>query len=87
MAYGYDPVHRLTLAAYTSRANDSYEQFWYDLLGNRDGDGDPADYADFEACLLGPGGGLGAGRDCFDLDDSGDVDLADFQAFQQAFGR
>ena len=47
-----------------------------------DGDLDLDDYRDFEACLLGPGGGIGAGCDCFDSDNDGDVTLADFGGFQ-----
>ena len=51
-----------------------------------DGDVDLDDFADFEACLSGPGGGLPEPScACFDCDDSGDVDLEDFAAFQQAF--
>ena len=50
-----------------------------------DGDVDLNDFIGFESCLLGPGGGVGAGCDCFDFDDSGDVDLADFGVLQDAF--
>ena len=50
-----------------------------------DTDVDLLDYQDFRTCLSGPGGGLGAECDCFDLDDSGDVDLVDFCLFQEAF--
>lgn len=49
------------------------------------GDVDLDDFAGIEACLLGPGGGLGAGCDCHDADDDADVDLADFNRFQAAF--
>ena len=62
--------------------------FWFGCVpgdGDCDGDVDLDDYADFEACLAGPGGGLGADCGCFDFDDSGDVDLKDFAAFQVAF--
>jgi hypothetical protein len=50
-----------------------------------DGDADLDDYANLEACLSGPGGGIGAGCRCFDFDDNGDVDLGDFAEFQAAF--
>ena len=57
------------------------------LPGNCDGDGDAdlIDYSDLNACFLGPGGGLDAECDCFDLDDNGDVDLQDFAEFQRSF--
>ncbi len=50
-----------------------------------DGDVDLDDFFDFEACLGGPGGGLGPGCTCFDLDSSGGVDVRDFAEFQAAF--
>ncbi len=50
-----------------------------------DGDVDLYDYADWEACLSGPGGGIEPGCGCFDFDDDGDVDLIDFAALQAAF--
>ena len=62
--------------------------FWFGFApGDCDGDGDVDlhDFVDFEACLAGPGGGLGTGCDCFDLDDNGDVDLGDFAEFQSVF--
>jgi alpha-tubulin suppressor-like RCC1 family protein len=48
-------------------------------------DEDPADLAMFNACLAGPED-EGGGPDCdlFDFDGDGDVDLADFAAFQLA---
>lgn len=49
------------------------------------GDVDLNDYADVEACLVGPGGGLGVDCECFDYDDDGDNDLEDFAAFQNSF--
>lgn len=52
---------------------------------DHDGDVDLDDYADFQACFQGPGGGLLAGCDCFDLDTNGDVDLKDFAEFQEVF--
>jgi hypothetical protein len=62
--------------------------FWFGQMPgdcDYDGDVDLDDFADFEACLLGPGGGLGPDCNCFDLDGSGDVDLGDFAVFQEAF--
>jgi len=50
-----------------------------------DDDVDLADYADFEACLYGPGRELDAGCECFDFDNDNDVDLDDFAAFQASF--
>jgi hypothetical protein len=54
-------------------------------LGDWDADGDLdlADYAKFEDCLVGPGGGLAQpGCACGDFDEDVDVDLGDFDAFQ-----
>jgi len=63
--------------------------FWFAVVpGDCDADGGVTllDYDAFEACLSGPGGGLiEPGCVCFDLDGSGDVDLADFATFQVAF--
>ena len=59
--------------------------FWFGCVPG-DGDVDLDDFAEFQACLAGPGGGLGQPEcTCFDFDDSGDVNLADFAAFQTAF--
>ncbi len=60
---------------------------WAPIPGNCDGDDDVdlGDYVDFEACLHGPGGGLGDGCECFDFDTDGDVDLEDFATFQVNF--
>ncbi len=57
------------------------------IPGDCDGDGDVDldDFADFNACLVGPDGGLGTGCECFDFDDDGDNDLIDFAAFQVNF--
>jgi sulfatase modifying factor 1 len=57
-------------------------------FGDHNGDGtiDLSDYAEFPACLAGPGGGLGAGCDVFDFDSDVDVDLFDFAGFQRVFG-
>ncbi len=57
-----------------------------------DGDIDLADHIEFTTCMSGPTDGNGfvpptqTCLDYFDLDAQGDVDLADFQTFQQAFG-
>ena len=63
--------------------------FWFPILlddCNSDGWVDLIDYDDFDACLVGPGGGLLlAGCDCFDLDGDNDVDLSDIAKFQRAF--
>jgi hypothetical protein len=62
--------------------------FWFGQMPgdcDYDGDVDLDDFADFAACLLGPGGGVGPECTCFDLDDSGDVDLSDFAVFQETF--
>ena len=55
--------------------------------GDCDGDGDVDldDFASLDACLLGPGAGLGSGCECFDSDGDGDNDLLDFAAFQVNF--
>jgi hypothetical protein len=52
---------------------------------NADGSVDLNDYADFGACLVRPGGGLGSGCECFDFDNDNDVDLHDFAALQESF--
>jgi hypothetical protein len=57
------------------------------LPGDCDGD-DDVDIVDFEAlaaCLLGPGNGLGPDCGCCDLDQNGDVSLADLAVFQRSF--
>lgn len=55
--------------------------------GNCDGNGviNAADFNALAACMTGPAGGLGGGCDCADIEIDGDVDLADFAAFQTAF--
>lgn len=45
-----------------------------------------SDFSIFESCFTGPAGGVGMGCECADADLDGDVDLADFRAFQIAFG-
>ena len=52
-----------------------------------DGDADASDLAAWEACLAGPGGGLGAQCQCADTDFDGDADLRDFAALQIEFTR
>jgi hypothetical protein len=58
-----------------------------ELPGDCNGNGqvDLDDYVDFEACLLGPDGGLEPDCECFDFNDSDSVDLHDFAAFQTFF--
>ena len=59
--------------------------FWFGVGPgdcDQDGDVDLGDFADFQACLGGPGGGLGIGCECFDFDFNGDVDTRDFAEFQ-----
>ncbi len=43
------------------------------------------DYDLFEACLLGPNGGLGADCGCADIDDDADVDLRDAAGLMRGF--
>jgi len=63
--------------------------FWFALSTddcNSDGGVDLLDYADFESCMSGPGGGLPLPDcNCFDLDSDQDVDLSDVRRFQQVF--
>ena len=63
--------------------------FWFGCVPGDcdcDGDVDLHDFADFEACLEGPGSGLPQPDcACFDLDGNGDVELFDFAEFQLAF--
>ncbi len=53
---------------------------------DNDSDLDLDDNRNFEACLLGPGGGIVPGCDCFDSDQDGDVTLQDFGRHQVDFG-
>ena len=51
-----------------------------------DGDVDLDDYAEFPACMSGPGGtSTGAGCEAFDLDRNNALDLLDVAKFQAAF--
>ena len=52
---------------------------------NADGSVDLDDYSGLESCLVGPGGGLGTGCECFDFDADNDVDLENYAAFQRLF--
>ena len=56
--------------------------------GDYTGDGNVNldDYANFPACLTGPGGGAPMPCDIFDFEPDGDVDLDDFAGFQEGFG-
>lgn len=53
---------------------------------DRDGDIDQADFAVFQACVTGIGGGVPAGCECFDRDEGGsgdgDIDQDDWGAFE-----
>lgn len=59
--------------------------FWFEI-GRMDCDEDGGvtlfDHSLLTGCLTGPGGGVPAGCDCFDVDRSGTVDLRDFSAAQ-----
>ena len=62
--------------------------FWFGCLRGDcdcDADVDLADFAEFEVCLRGPGGGVGADCACFDYDGNGSLDLDDFAEFQAGF--
>jgi hypothetical protein len=63
--------------------------FWFEAPPgdcNNDGAANLLDVSPFEDCATGPGGPPAAGPcRCFDLDDSGRVDLRDFAAFQRRF--
>lgn len=50
-----------------------------------DGDVDEADLAAWEACALGPGGGVPLGCEAFDADGDEDIDLGDFATMQQVW--
>ena len=52
---------------------------------DRDGDVDLSDYATFQTCLRGPGGGITAGCEPADFTADGSVDLRDVAAMQNAF--
>ena len=62
--------------------------FWFALMPtdcNEDGAVGLLDHATFESCLTGPGAGVSAGCECFDVNRSGTVDMADFAEAQIAF--
>lgn len=58
-------------------------------LGSGDSDANGVvnldDFANMEACLVGPDGALGVGCECFDFDSDGDNDLYDFAAFTASY--
>ena len=62
--------------------------FWFPLAPtdcNEDGGVTLLDYDEFESCVSGPDGGVGAGCECYDVNHSGAIDLADFAQAQAAF--
>ena len=62
--------------------------FWFPLSPtdcNEDGGVTLLDYQEFESCLTGPDGIVAAGCECYDVDHSGAIDLADFAKAQAAF--
>lgn len=63
--------------------------FWFPVVpgdGNGDGVVNLVDFATFEDCLMGPGGGLAEGQCAsFDTDGNGTVDLHDFAGLQAEF--
>lgn len=88
----------INLATYDADLDEYYDDGIYATVtsiqvipgpssGDADGDGDVDldDYANMEACLSGPHGGVGAGCKNFDFDADGDVDLSDFAKFQVMF--
>ena len=50
-----------------------------------DGDTDLVNHGQFNDCLTGPEGSMAGSCSCFDMNDSGTVDLADFALLQTAF--
>ena len=50
-----------------------------------DGDVDLAEFAVFQTCFSGNGGGVATGCDCSDVDGDGDVDSADYAVFEEFF--
>ncbi len=52
---------------------------------DHDGDVDLVNFAAFERCMTGPGAPPSPGCECFDVDDTGYVDLADVAVFQTLF--
>lgn len=63
--------------------------FWFGLVPadcNEDGLVSLFDQETFTSCLLGPGGGIGAGPcPCFDVDRDGDITLNDYAQLQAGF--
>ncbi|UCC31665.1 MAG: hypothetical protein JSU86_05175 [Phycisphaerales bacterium] len=62
--------------------------FWFAIpLGDceDDGDVDLFDHAGFEACVTGPAQAVDFDCRCYDVDQSGTVDLADFAVVQTTF--
>jgi hypothetical protein len=62
--------------------------FWFAVSPadcDEDGRVGLSDFWAFEGCVTGPGATVAAGCDCFDLDQSGTIDLYDFGLLQQVF--
>ena len=62
--------------------------FWFETPpGDCNGNGvrDLGDHAGFVDCMAGPGNDILGGCECFDVDGSGTVDLADSSAIQRGF--
>ena len=62
--------------------------FWFALFPtdcNEDGVVSLLDHATFESCLLGPSTGVPAGCECFDVNRSGTIDMADFAVMQPTY--
>lgn len=61
--------------------------FWFELPStdcNEDGGVNPLDFSNVEPCLTGPSPGVSAGCECFDVNRSGTIDMADFAAARSA---
>ena len=62
--------------------------FWFETPPGDcedDGDVDLYDHESFESCIAGPRAGIMPGCECFDIDRSGNIDMADFAVAQSSF--
>jgi len=58
---------------------------WDGDVDQEDGDVDQDDFAEFQKCYTGPGGGVPEGCECFDREPAGgdgDIDVLDLTAFE-----